>query len=302
MFQLESLALSVHSLYLTAGQPDDAVRALQQTADLLLQDRSCPEDGEHGLSLLYRALNTLVTSGRHSRAGAVAMEIINFGFDQHNVSSDMIDVGKTGLKMFVMTNNVNMAGNCLITIILLLIKHFENNARTQVNTLYQDNVGNISKEVRENLKTILEADWDKLAFEGDIEQLRSKVRTGETKELLLGEFVSSPECSVGRREASLATVSRVSKSALMMTGAALPLSVLAFNPRSHGGVRQFREVQQDQKREPSQVTPRPGHADENGYEAFQPQDVGKPEDLQPFQSVIQFDILGHNGDTFRVLK
>ena len=87
-----------------ASELDRSRRASEPSRLRVLPARcaqGCPEDGEHGLSLLYRALNTLVTSGRHSRAGAVAMEIINFGFDQHNVSSDMIDVGKTGLKMFV---------------------------------------------------------------------------------------------------------------------------------------------------------------------------------------------------------
>ena len=88
MFQLESLALSVHSLYLSAGQPDDAVRALQQTADLLLQDRSCPEDGEHGLSLLYRALNTLVTStstiGQHQLNPPLPHQSNNLTFQASN--------------------------------------------------------------------------------------------------------------------------------------------------------------------------------------------------------------------------
>ena len=226
---------------------------------------------DKGLALLNKGLNTLVTSGRHSRAASVAMEMLNFGFDHDNVGSEMIEVGKTCLKMFVMTNNINMTGNCLITLILLLIKHFENNVKAQANILYQDNVGNISKELRDNLKTFLESDWEKLTLDQDIEKLRSKIRRGETKDLLLEEFVSSPDISLSERRERRGP--RVSKSTLMVAGAALPLSVLAFNPRSQRGISQFREVQDPGP--DGRVGVRSGHVDENGYEAFKPQDVGK---------------------------
>ena len=293
MFQLLHLTNSVSSLYLSISQPDYAVRALHQTADLLLQDRNCSEDVDKGLALLSKALNTLVTSGRHSRAASVGMKMLNFGFDHDNVGSEMIEVGKTCLKMFVMTNNINMTGNCLITLILLLIKHFENNVKVQANILYQDNVGNITKEVRDNLKTFLESDWDKLALDGDIEKLRSKIRRGETKDLLVGELVSSPGCSLTERREPRGP--RVSKSTLMLAGAALPLSVLAFNPRSQRGVSQFREVGDQRRDGPG----RSGHADENGYEAFQPQDVGKPDTfinlIKIYFSLFQ-DIMGTHSE------
>ena len=280
---LISLAETVQSLHLSLAQPDEAVRALEVVAQHLLQDsQTHPGDGERGLALLNKALNILVTSGRHCRAGSVALTMLTVSYHRHSVTTtDMMQVGKTCLNMFVMTSNVNMAGTALSTLILALIKHSQSNAKAEANILYQDNVGNISKEVRDSLKLILEADWDKLSFDGELESLRSRIKTGETKEILL---LSSPQVWVGEEGTSGKMSDRkgLAKSSMVLAGAALPLSVLAFNPRGRGGISQFREVQ-DQKRD------HPGgratgkavqavHADENGYEAFQPQDVGKPND------------------------
>ena len=266
-----SLAETVQSLHLSLNQPDDAVRALEVVAQHLLQDSTCPEDAEKGLALLNKALNILVTSGRHCRAGSVALTMLTVSYHRHSVTTtDIIQVGKTCLNMFVMTSNVNMAGTALSTLILALIKHSQSEAKAEANILYQDNVGNISKEVRDSLKLILEADWDKLSFDADLETLRAKIKTGETKEILLEGFLSSPQVSVGEDGISQKRGRKgLAKSSMVLAGAALPLSVLAFNPRGRGGISQFREVQ-DQK------TGKAVHADENGYEAFQPQDVGKP--------------------------
>ena len=274
------LTSTVQSLHLTLNQPDDAVAALEVVAERLLEDPASPEDVERGLALLRKALSILLTSGRHSRAGTLALEMLNLSNSHHQTLSatDIVQVGKTCLNMSVITNNVNMAGTCLITLILLLIKHWENNAKAEAYMLYQDNVGNISKEVRDNLKVILEADWDRLCFDGDLETMRAKIRTGDSKERLLEGFLSSPQFSVGEEGSSTrrATTGRA-KDSVILAGAALPLSVLAFKPGGRGGISQFREVQ-DQKKDNQggKAAGRAVHADENGYEAFQPQDVGKP--------------------------
>lgn len=231
--------------------------------------------------------SSLVTSGRHCRAGTVALTMLTVIYHRHSVApSHIIEVGKTCLNMFVMTNNVNMAGTCLSTLILALIKHCQNSAKAEAKILYQDNVGNISKEVRDSLNIILEADWDTLALHADLETLRAKIKTGATKEILLEGFLSSPQFSMGEERISKKRVKPgLAKSSMIVAGAALPLSVLAFNPGGRGGISQVRELQ-DQKKDNQggKATGKAVHADENGYEAFQPQDVG------------------HNGDTFRILK
>ena len=277
--ELVCLAETVQSLHLTLNQPDDAVKALEAVADHLLQDQTCPEDGEKGLALLNKALNILVTTGRHCRAGTVALTVLTASYHLDTVTaSHIVEVGKTCLNMSVMTNNVNMAGTCLSTLILALIKHCQNGAKAEANILYQDNVGNISKEVRDSLKIILEADWDQLSLEADLETLRAKIKTGDTKENLLEGFLSSPQYSVGEEGISKKRGTRgLAKPSMILAGAALPLSVLAFNPRGRGGISQFREVQDQRKdSQGGKATGKAVHVDENGYEAFQPQDVGKP--------------------------
>ena len=281
--QLVSLASTVQSLHLTLNQPEDAVKALEVVAEHLLQEPASPEDVERGLALLRKALNILVTSGRHCRAGRLALDMLSLTSSHsshHRIlpAPDIIQVGKICLKMSVMTNNVSMAGTCLTTLILLLIKHYENKAKAEAHILYQDNVGNISKEVRDSLKTILEADWDRLCLDGDLETLRAKIRRGETKEILLEGFLSSPQVSGGEDGLSKKRgTPGLTKSSVILAGAALPLSVLAFSPGGRGGISQFREVQEQRKdRQGGRAAGKAVHADENGYEAFQPQDVGKP--------------------------
>ena len=114
------------------------------------------------------------------------------GLEAEMVGPEMIQLGKRCLKMFVMTNNVTMTGNCLIMLNLLLIKHFENEAEDEAKQLYNDNIGNVSTEVRNLVKIILKAleerDFSKI---DEVKESFSKLKTDNTTKAAVISAMSS---------------------------------------------------------------------------------------------------------------
>jgi len=155
--QLMNIVDGAHSLYLKINQLDDAVRVLEVAANHFLENNFSKEQFDKGLGLLRRAVGILENEGRPAQAGNLAMKMLSLGLNSEIVGSEMTDLGKTCLKMLVMTNNVMMTGNCLILTTLLFIKHFENVALDEIKLLYRDNAGNVSKEVQEFMKIIIKA-------------------------------------------------------------------------------------------------------------------------------------------------
>ena len=133
------------------------LRVLEVAANHFLENNFSKEQFDKGLGLLRRAVGILENEGRPAQAGNLAMKMLSLGLNSEIVGSEMTDLGKTCLKMLVMTNNVMMTGNCLILTTLLFIKHFENVALDEIKLLYRDNAGNVSKEVQEFMKTIIKA-------------------------------------------------------------------------------------------------------------------------------------------------
>ena len=130
---------------------------MEVAGNCFLENKYSKEHFDKGLGLLRRAVGILENEGRPAQAGNLAMKMLTLGLNSEMIGSEMTDLGKTCLNMFVMTNNVMMTGNCLILTSLLFIKHFENIALDEIKLLYLDNAGNVSEEVKEFMKTIIKA-------------------------------------------------------------------------------------------------------------------------------------------------
>ena len=113
------------------------------SASHFLENNSCRESLDKGLGLLRRALKVLETEDRPSQAGHMGMKMMMIGVGADEIGPQMIEIGRTCLRMFHITNNVKMSENCLILVTLLILKHFENVALEEVKLVFRENVKNI---------------------------------------------------------------------------------------------------------------------------------------------------------------
>lgn len=286
--QLMNTVDSAHSLYLKINQIDDSVRVLELAANHFLREShsSSKENLDKGLNLLQRAVDILENEARPSQAGTLAMRMMTIGLEAEMVGPEMIQLGKRCLKMFVMTNNVTMTGNCLIMLNLLLIKHFENEAEDEAKQLYNDNIGNDSTEVRNLVKIILKAleerDFSKI---DEVKESFSKLKTDNTTKAAVISAMSSlvnnniendntekealPDQSDDKRftiEPRRPNIG-LTKVLAVATGAAVVASSVAGLKYDKTALRE--------KNVTSLITP---HSDVTGYEAFhQVKDLGHTE-------------------------
>ena len=108
-----------HSLYLKINQLDDAVRkveisfnfaliyryllyrVLEVAGNSFLENKYSKEHFDKGLGLLRRAVGILENEGRPAQAGNLAMKMLTLGLNSDMIGSEMTDLGKTCLNMFV---------------------------------------------------------------------------------------------------------------------------------------------------------------------------------------------------------
>ena len=130
--------------------------------------------------MLRRGVNILENEGRPAQAANLAFKMISLGLKLDVVGSEMIEMGRTCLKMFVMTNNVKMTGSCLIILTLVLVRHFENTALDDARKLLHENIANIDTEVQDVMKKILktleDGDFSKI---DEIHSAYSQIKEGK---------------------------------------------------------------------------------------------------------------------------
>ena len=119
--------------------------------------KHCLHVWDKGLGLLKKAVTILESEGRPAQAGSLALKMVTLGLELEAVGPEMVDIGRAGLRMFVLTNNEKMTGSCLLLLTLLLARHFENVAAAEVRQLLQDNLANISEEAQELVREILQS-------------------------------------------------------------------------------------------------------------------------------------------------
>ena len=119
--------------------------------------KHCLHVWDKGLGLLKKAVTILESEGRPAQAGSLALKMVALGLELEAVGPEMVDIGRAGLRMFVLTNNEKMTGSCLLLLTLLLARHFENVAAAEVRQLLQDNLANISEEAQELVREILQS-------------------------------------------------------------------------------------------------------------------------------------------------
>ena len=133
----------------------------------------------------------LESEGRPAQAANMGFRMLTLGLKSDRVGSEMIELGRRCLKMFVMTNNTVMTGNCLIIVTMLLIKHFENEAETEVKLLYHDNIANVSPDVSDFMKKIVHAleDGDYSRID-EIKAEYSKIKSDKVTKSLVGTVMN----------------------------------------------------------------------------------------------------------------
>ena len=131
-------------------------RILETSANYFLLKSTSTEKINKGLDLMMRGVNILENEGRPAQAGNLAFKMISLGLKLNVVGTEMIEMGRTCLKMFIMTNNVKMTGNCLIILTLVLVRHFENTALDDTRKLFNENLANIDADAQDVMKKILQ--------------------------------------------------------------------------------------------------------------------------------------------------
>ena len=131
------------------------------SASHFLENSSCRESLDKGLGLLRRALKVLETEDRPSQAGHMGMKMMMIGVGADEIGPEMIEIGRTCLRMFQITNNVKMSENCLILVTLLILKHFENVALEEVKLVFRENVKNIGDTVKHFMINVMKTLEDK---------------------------------------------------------------------------------------------------------------------------------------------
>ena len=131
------------------------IRILETSANYFLTKDTSAEKISKGLELLRRGVHILENEGRPAQAGSLAFKMISLGLKLDVVGTEMIEMGRTCLKMFVMTSNVKMTGSCLIILTLVLVRHFENTALEDARKLFNENIANIDTDVQDVMKKIL---------------------------------------------------------------------------------------------------------------------------------------------------
>ena len=267
------------------NQPDEAAAALEKAAECHFNAENDKEEIDKGVLLLKQGMNILESEGRPAHAGMFGMKVLRQALKLDTLGPEMIDIGKRCLKLLVMAGNVKMTGNCLIVIIFLLMKHFENVALTEGVSIYQDYVGHVSNDVKELIKTVLHAlnerDFDKieeikkneslLKTEKDIKELVEDVLTniqeseqeGNTEEDSLTSPVTKLIPGGNRRVKDLSTV------IALASGAALVASSVGAT-KSRLGASSFAREGFEHRKE----TAGP-YQDVTGYEHVQPHSVGR---------------------------
>ena len=134
--------------------------------------KHCLHVWDKGLGLLKKAVTMLESEGRPAQAGSLALKMVALGLELEAVGPEMVDIGRAGLRMFVLTNNEKMTGSCLLLLTLLLARHFENVAAAEVRQLLQDNLANISEEAQELVREILQS-----LEAGDLARLHTMVQS-----------------------------------------------------------------------------------------------------------------------------
>ena len=155
-------------------------RLLETSANYFLRKDTPAEKISKGLELLRRGVSILENEGRPAQAANLAFKMISLGLKLDVVGSEMIEMGRTCLKMFVMTSNVKMTGSCLIILTLVLVRHFENTALDDARKLLHENIVNIDTDVQEVMKKILktleDGDFSKI---DEIHSAYSQIKEGK---------------------------------------------------------------------------------------------------------------------------
>ena len=178
----------------------------------------------------------------------MGFRMLTLGLRSDRVGSEMVELGRRCLNMFVMTNNTVMVGNCLIIVTMLIIKHFENEAETEVKLLYHDNVANVSADVGDFMKKIVHAledkDYSKVdEIQAEYSKLKSDKVTKSVVSSVMSDIINNNENSEEQIELKLAVDSRpkpsnidFSKVLAVATGAAVVASSVAgmkYDKHSH---------------------------------------------------------------------
>ena len=117
-------------------------------------------------------MTILESEGRPAQAGSLALKMVALGLQLEAVGPEMVDIGRAGLRMFVLTNNEKMTGSCLLLLTLLLVRHFENVAAAEARQLLQDNLAHISEEAQELVRDILQS-----LEAGDLARLEAMIQS-----------------------------------------------------------------------------------------------------------------------------
>ena len=134
--------------------------------------KHCLHVWDKGLGLLKKAVTILESEGRPAQAGSLALKMVALGLQLEAVGPEMVDIGRAGIRMFVLTNNEKMTGSCLLLLTLLLARHFENVAAAEARQLLQDNLAHISEEAQELVRDILQS-----LEAGDLARLEAMIQS-----------------------------------------------------------------------------------------------------------------------------
>ena len=134
--------------------------------------KHCLHVWNKGLGLLKKAVTILESEGRPAQAGSLALKMVSLGLQLEAVGPEMVDIGRAGLRMFVLTNNEKMTGSCLLLLTLLLARNFENVAAAEARQLLQDNLAHISEEAQELVRDILQS-----LEAGDLARLEAMIQS-----------------------------------------------------------------------------------------------------------------------------
>ena len=260
------------------NQPDDAARVLDKAAWCLLK----VDDEKHirdGMQLLTHGIKILEAEGRPMQAGMFGVKMLKQSLKMKNIDPNVLETGHMSLKMLANSGNPKLTGNCLILMLMNLVKHSENFTLRDGQSIFQEYVGSISDEAKELVKNLLHVLNDKNDYDQLVQLIQKDNLLKTDKELreALERFVTSKENTLEKEDLTT-DVTKVEGQRRMKdlstvlglaTGAALVASTVSTSRMMGGNRRALKEVW-----DPSKDVVGP-YSDVTGFEHVQPSSVGR---------------------------
>ena len=262
------------------NQPDDAARVLDKAAWCLLKvdDEKPIQDG---MQLLIHGIRILEAEGRPMQVGMFGVKMLKQSLKMKNIDSHVLETGHMSLKMLANSGNPKLTGNCLILMLMNLLKHSQNFTLRDGQSIFQEYVGSISDEAKELVKNLLHVLNDKNDYDQLVQLIQKDnlLKTDKVLKEALERFVTPSSKENTLEIEDLATDATTVKSQRrikdlstvlgLATGAALVASTVSTSRIKGDNRRVLKEVW-----DPSKDVVGP-YSDVTGFEHVQPSSVGR---------------------------